>query len=118
MKKPKYSLFLSGTALISIFAFTSGCGFDPTAEKHDHTRYKELQKSDCNQMASLGSSSLVREEPEDHSVVYTQCLKMKALSFEEYQTAAHKARATGEWDFESMPMPTELKEPIPNNAKE
>ncbi|VAW86819.1 hypothetical protein MNBD_GAMMA16-855 [hydrothermal vent metagenome] len=104
--------FLSGTLLVSLFTFTLGCGFDPTAEKHDDTRYKELQKSDCDQMASLGSSTLVREEPEDHSVVYIQCLKMKALSFAEYQAAAHKARDTGEWDFDSMPMPTNLPKKI------
>lgn len=102
--------FLSGALLVGLFAFSIGCGFDPTAEKHDHTRYKELQKSDCDQMASLGSSTLVREDPEDHSVVYAQCLKMKALSFAEYQSAARKARETGEWDFDSMPMPTSLLE--------
>ena len=107
--KPKQHLLFSAT-LAGLVMLTTGCGFDPTAEKHDQTRYKELQKSDCGQMASLGSSALVREEPEKHDVVYEQCLKMKALSFTEYQAAARKARETGEWDFESMPTPPELQE--------
>lgn len=101
-KRQKYrylSVFLGALAL-------SGCGFDPTAEQHDRTRWEELQKTDCGQVAGLASQRLIAGKSGDsYEVILERCRKMRALTWEQYKAAAQQARETGEWPYEQMPAP-------------
>ncbi len=97
----KGSTYLITTALL--IAPLTGCGFDPSSAKHDETRYKELQRADCNQMASLGSNHIISKIPKDKQEILTRCEKMKKLTLEEYKRASQHARDHGEWDLDNIP---------------
>ena len=83
----------------------SGCGFDPASPEYDETRYKELQKSNCEQIASVGASKLISKEGKDEDEIKARCEKMKSLTLEQYKRAAEYARnnAQGLWDLDNIP---------------
>lgn len=82
----------------------SGCGFDPASPEYDELRYKELQKSNCDQIASVGSSKLISKEGKDKDEIRERCEKMKSLTLDQYKRAAEHARSNdGIWDLDNIP---------------
>ena len=82
----------------------AGCGFDPASPEYDETRYKELQRTDCDTIASVGSSKLISKEGKDENEIRERCEKMKALTLDEYKRAANYARNNnGIWDLDNIP---------------
>jgi hypothetical protein len=99
---------MSRHLLLSFYAFSAialtACGFDPSSAEFDERRYNELQKADCQQMSSVGSSKLISKEGKDKGEILARCEKMKSLSLEEYKRAAEYARNNdGVWDFDNIP---------------
>lgn len=94
VRRQSYRLVSLVTALATI---TSGCGFDPTAEEYDRLRFDELQKSDCNTMADMGSRRMfkAKDSKETYETILERCRKMQAMSFDEYRATATKARSDG-----------------------
>lgn len=94
MVRRQYRLISLVTALAAI---TSGCGFDPTAEEYDRLRFDELQKSDCNTLADMGSRRMfkAKDSKETYETILERCRKMQAMSFDEYRATATKARTDG-----------------------
>ncbi len=78
----------------------AGCGFDPTSAEYDQVRYEQLQKTNCEQMASFASTKLASDNPQSYEDVLDRCQKMQALNFEEYRIAAQRARESGEWELD------------------
>lgn len=79
----------------------AACGFDPTSPEYDQRRYTELQRADCREVASLGAKPFISgKSGETYESVLERCKKMQAMSFEQYQAAADRARSTGVWTFE------------------
>jgi hypothetical protein len=78
----------------------AACDFNPASEEYDQVRYEELQKTNCNDIASFAATSLMGKKPEDEDEILERCRKMKALTFTEYKLAAQHARETGEWDLD------------------
>lgn len=80
----------------------AACGFDPTSPEYDQRRYTELQRADCREVASLGAKPFISgKSGETYESVLERCKKMQAMSFEQYQAAADRARSTGVWTFEA-----------------
>jgi hypothetical protein len=77
----------------------SACGVDKEHPKYDQRRYDELQRANCHDMASVLSSRLLMETPEEFDTALKRCQDTKSLSFEEYQALADYGRETGEWDI-------------------
>lgn len=84
--------------------FLSACDFDPASPEYDEQRYKELQKADCGQMSSVGSSKLIHKEGKDKDEIFERCKKMQALTLDQYKRAAEHARKNnGIWDLDNIP---------------
>lgn len=85
--------------LFALVLTVAGCGVDRNAAKYDERRYKELQRANCVDMASLLSSTLIAEKPENYDQAMKRCQDLKALSYEDYLRYANAARASGNWDI-------------------
>ena len=89
---------------IAICITLTGCGFDPASPEYDERRYHELQKADCGQISSVGSSKLIHKEGKDKDEIFERCEKMKTLTLEQYKYAAEHARNNdGIWDLDNIP---------------
>lgn len=87
---------VAGTGL-----FLAACGFDPTSPEYDQRRYTELQRADCREVASLGAKPFISgKSGETYESVLERCKKMQAMTFEQYQAAADRARRSGVWTFD------------------
>ncbi len=85
------------TTLIAIGLI--GCGVDRDSAEYDERRYKELQKSNCDEMAALLAKPLLTEKPQDYDAVVKRCRDLKSLTPEEYRRLSQHARDTGSWDI-------------------
>ncbi|MBI3771201.1 MAG: hypothetical protein HY272_00640 [Gammaproteobacteria bacterium] len=85
--------------LFALLIAVAGCGVDRNAAKYDERRYKELQRASCTEMASLLSSTLIAEKPENYGQAMKRCQDLKTLTYEEYVRYADAARASGNWDI-------------------
>ncbi len=91
----KYKSFL----IVMLLGLLSACGVDKNHPKYDELRYNELQKANCNDMASVLSAPMLMETPEDFDTAFKRCQDTKSLSFEEYKALADHGRASGNWDL-------------------
>lgn len=85
--------------LFTLVIAVMGCGVDRNAAKYDERRYKELQRANCVEMASLLSSTLIAEKPENYDQAMKRCQDLKTLTYKEYVQYADAARASGNWDI-------------------
>ena len=76
-----------------------GCGVDRDSAEYDERRYKELQKSNCDEMAALLAKPLLTEKPQDYDSVVKRCKDLKSLTPKEYKRLSQHARDTGSWDI-------------------
>ena len=90
--KSKY--FLAGMIALQLI----GCGVDKNSAEYDQRRYDELQRANCNEMASVLSAPFVMETPEEFDAAYKRCQDLKSLTFEQYMVLAEHGRQTGVWD--------------------
>ena len=88
-------IVLSSLLLCSLAA----CDVDKNHPKYDQLRYDELQKTSCNEMASVLSAASLMEKPEEFEVALKRCQDTQSLSFEEYKALADHGRETGSWDL-------------------
>lgn len=89
--------------LVAVTIVLTACGFDPTSPEYDQRRYTELQRADCREVASLGAKPFISgKSGETYESVLERCQRMQAMSFEQYQAAADRARASGVWTFDEF----------------
>lgn len=96
MKTRHYRPLLLAIIVSSLLA----CGVDRDDAKYDERRYKEIQKADCAELATILSKPFFTKNPEDETAVLQRCHRLKQLSFAEYKQIAERARVTGKWEFE------------------
>ena len=88
-----------GVSSILCFALI-GCGFDPASPEYDERRYVELQKANCNDIASAASSRLMSKTPEKPEAILERCRSLQQLTLEEYRRVADYARQhDGQWNI-------------------
>lgn len=86
--------------------FVVSCGFDPASPEYDQRRYTELQRADCREVASLGAKPFISgKSGETYESVLERCQRMQAMTFEQYQAAADRARSSGVWTFDDSSKP-------------
>jgi len=88
-----------GVILAAVMVGLLGGCSDKNSPKYDQRRYEQLQKADCGETASVLSSKLLMEKPEDFDTAVKRCEDTKSLTFEEYKALADYGRKTGEWDI-------------------
>lgn len=104
--RPSARLAVPRALIPAAAIFLTACGFDPSSAEYDERRYKELQKADCREVASLGAKRFISgKSGETYESILERCQKMQAMSFEDYRSAAEQARSTGVWTFDPEEAP-------------
>ncbi len=84
--------------LVVMLAVLAGCGVDRNHPKYDQLRYEQMQKANCEEIASVLSAKAIMDKPEDYDVALKRCQDNKIMTFEEYKVFADHGRETGVWD--------------------